>query len=53
MPTEDELRELVAKWKSFESVSSNPGECDDDAFALGTEWGCRMAATQLEALLKR
>ena len=52
-PSVADLRALLEKWRTYEAVSRNPGECEDDAFALGTEWGHSMCRTQLEALLKR
>lgn len=48
-----ELSELLEKWRNYEAVSSNPGECEDDAFALGTEWGHTMCRHDLENALKR
>jgi hypothetical protein len=51
-PSVGDLRALVAKWRAYEGVSSNPGECDDDAFAMGTEWGISSAAQDLNWLLK-
>jgi hypothetical protein len=47
----DKLDELAQKWDDFEGVSSNPGDVEDDAFANGTEWGMKMAARQLRAIL--
>lgn len=48
---EEQLRALVAKWNGYDGVSSNPGDVEDDAFANGTEWGQKMAATDLRVLL--
>lgn len=51
-PSPADLRALLAKWKAYEAVSSNPGECEDDAFANGTEWGMTLCRVQLGELLK-
>lgn len=51
-PSSNDLRALIAKWQAYEAVSSNPGECDDDAFAMGTEWGLASAALDLKRLLE-
>jgi hypothetical protein len=50
-PSTGDLLALLTKWASFEGVSSNPGDTEDDAFANGTEWGLRMASRDLAALL--
>lgn len=51
-PSSGDLLALITKWRAFEAVSSNPGECDDDAFANGSEWGHLTCAHQLGNLLK-
>lgn len=51
-PSVADLRALLEKWRAYEGVSSNPGDCEDDGFANGTEYGHMMCRAQLEALLK-